>query len=135
MYANKETAVEQTIERKVSDYLALLGENRLPRPSCCPVCGKSASLRWHGCYVRRLITMSQVYTLTVKRLFCFACGHSFACLPDFVEKFYHYAKEVIHFALRLLQSNSYETVAGRFIATAQRCLAVVTLHFWRRRFS
>lgn len=135
MYANKEAAVEQTIESNVRDYLARIKENRLPKPSHCPTCGQNSSLIWHGRYMRRLITMVQVYTLPVKRLFCAACRHSFACLPDFVAKFYHYAKGVIHFALQQLRSNSYERVAGLFIATAQRSLAVVTVYLWRRRFS
>ena len=65
----KESAVEQTIEQKAKDYCACVEENRIPKPECCQVCGRTGCLSWRGSYARSLITMARTYTLHVKRVF------------------------------------------------------------------
>lgn len=132
----KESAVEQAIEQKAKDYCACVEENRIPKPECCQICRRAGRLRWRGSYVRSLITMARTYTLPVKRVFCCYCGHTFGLLPDFVMKFYHYARETVLYAVRMLRSHTFEAVAGKFIIERRnRCLATLTLYFWRRKFS
>mgnify|MGYP001586089315 FL=1 len=136
MYDTKESAVEQTIEQKAKDYCACVEEKRIPKPECCQVCGRTGRLRWRGSYVRSLITMARTYTLPIKRVFCCFCGHTAGLLPDFVVKFYHYARETIIYAVRMLKSHTFEAVAGKFIVERKnRCLATLTLYFWRRKFT
>jgi hypothetical protein len=136
MYNAEESAIEQTIEQKANDYCARVEENRIPKPECCQVCGRAGCLRWRGSYARSLITMAGTYTLPIKRVFCHFCGHTFGLLPDFVLKFYHYAGETILCAVRMLKSHTFEAVAGKFIVERKnRCLAILTLYFWRRKFA
>lgn len=136
MYNAKESAVERMIEQKASDYCACVAENRIPKPDYCQVCGHAGCLRWRGSYVRSLLTMARTYTLPVKRVFCRSCGHTFGLLPDFVLKFYHYARETVLYAVRMLGSYTFEAVAGKFVAERKnRCLAALTLYFWRRKFA
>lgn len=136
MYDIKENAVEQTIKQKVEDYSTRLEQKTMPKPCHCQICGHAGFLKWHGSYMRSLITLTQTYTLRIKRLFCPFCGHTFGLLPDFVMKFYRYAKQVIHFAIRMLRSHTFEAVAGKFILERKkRCLAILTLYFWRRKFA
>jgi len=46
-----------------------------------------------------------------------------------------YAKDIIRRALRLLKSRTYEAVADWFMEEGRRYVAVLTLHFWRRKFA
>ena len=136
MHDAKVNAIERAIERKARDYCARVEEKRIPKPECCQVCGRAGRLTWRGSYARSLITMARTYTLTVKRVFCCFCGHTFGLLPDFVLKFYHYAGETILYAVRMLKSHTFEAVAGRFVMERKnRCLAALTLYFWRRKFA
>ncbi len=136
MYNAKESAVEQTIERKAKDYCARVEENRIPKPECCQVCGRTGRLRWRGSYARSLITLAKTYTLLIKRVSCRFCNHTFGLLPDFVLKFYHYAGETILYAVQMLRSHTFEAVAGKFIMERKnRCLAPLTLYYWRRKFA
>lgn len=81
------------------------------------------------------MTMTAAHTLPIRRLFCAFCRHTFALLPSFVVKFHRYARESIRRALRLLGSHTYEAVAGMFAGQVENCIAIMTLHLWRRRFS
>lgn len=136
MYNAKENSVEQAVERKAKDYCARVEENRIPKPECCQVCGRAGRLRWRGSYARSLITLAKTHPLPIKRVFCCLCGHTFGLLPDFVLKFYHYARETILYAVRMLRSHTFEAVAGKFIMERKnRCLATLTLYFWRRKFA
>ena len=136
MYDIKDDPVEQAIEQKVRDYVTRVEEKRIPKPECCQVCGRAGCLRLRGSYVRSLITMARIYTLSIKRVFCRFCGHTFGLLPNFVVKFYHYARETILYAVRLLKSHTFETVAGKFIVERKnRCLAILTVYSWRRIFA
>ena len=136
MYNAEESAVEQTIEQKAKDYCACVEANRIPKPECCQVCGRAGRLRWRGTYARSLITLAKTYTLPIKRVSCRFCGHTFGLLPGFVMKFYHYARETILYAVRMLRSHTFEAVAGKFIIEQKnRCLATLTLYFWRRKFA
>lgn len=123
-------------QRKISDYLARFREKRLSKPLCCRVCRRSGRLRWHGSYLRTLITMTQVFDqLPIQRVFCAFCRHAFALLPAFVEKYHHYAKDAIGHALRMLKSHTYETVAGMFVGRAERSIAILTIYLWRREYA
>ena len=135
MHGIKESAVEQALERRVKHYLVRLEGNLLEKPSHCRVCSHAGVLRWHGSYVRSLITLARTYALPVKRLLCVFCGHTFALLPEFVLKFHRYAKATILHAVRMLGLRTYEAVAGMFVGQGERCIAILTLHLWRRRFA
>lgn len=124
-----------SIDEQIQGYLARVREGRLPKPACCQLCGRSGQMRWHGSYLRTLITLAQTHVLPIKRVFCVLCGGTFAHLPIFVAKFHRYAKELIRRALRLLKSRTYEAVADWFVEEGRRYVAVMTLHFWRRRFA
>ncbi len=134
MHGTKEAVVEQTIGSRVQNYQDRLNQKLIPKPSNCQVCGHAGRLSWHGSYERRLLSMTQIYTLGIRRLFCALCRHSFALLPNFVMKFCHYAKETILSAVRMLRIHTYEAVAGRFMAQDQRCMSTLTLYLWRRKF-
>jgi len=135
MYRTKETAVEETIGRKVEQYLACLEGDLLRKPPHCLVCGRAGSLRWHGSYARSLVTLARTYTLEVKRLLCLLCGHTSALLPEFALKYHRYARAAILHAVRMLGSRTYEAVAGMFVEQGERCIAILTLHLWRRKFA
>lgn len=131
MYGTKEIAVEQAIQRKVTDYRTCLEQKLIPKPQNCQLCKHAGSMRWHGYYTRSLMTMTQTYTLPIRRIFCAFCCHTFSCIPKFVMKFRRYAKDIILLAVSLLRSHSYESVADKFAIQGKRCLAILTLYFWR----
>lgn len=135
MYNIKITAVEQIIKLKVENYLTRLKQKLISKPKHCHICGHAGYLTWHQSYERSLITMTETYRLPIKRVKCGHCHHTFAILPEFVMKFYHYAKETIFFAIEMLKTCTYEAVADKFMGHENRCLAIVTLHFWRRKFA
>jgi hypothetical protein len=35
----------------------------------------------------------------------------------------------------MLGSRTYEAVAGMFVEQGERCIAILTLHLWRRKFA
>ena len=89
--------------------------------------------------MRRLITLTKIYSLPICRLFCTLCRHTFVLLPPFIIKFYHYAKEVIYAALAQLKSRTYhavaEAIANGLAEQKDRGLSTLTLYFWRRKFA
>lgn len=127
------------MERDIEAYAARFHEERPAKPNRCRRCGCGGPLHWHGRYVRRLITLTKIHALPIRRLFCTLCRRTFALLPPFVVKFHHYAKEVIDTALAWLKSRTYHSVAesidNGLVETERRGLATLTLYFWRRRFT
>jgi hypothetical protein len=95
-------------------------------------------LRWHGSYVRRLITLVNTYSLPIRRLFCSRCRHTFALIPSFIVKFHRYAKEIIQRAFNWLKTLTFDAVAERLsndcLARENHNLAPLTLYLWRRKF-
>lgn len=81
-----------------------------------------------------MITLARTYILPVKRVLCALCRRTFAHLPAFVEKFHRYARSLIRHVLRRLKAQTYDAVADWFVEQGQRYVAVLTLHFWRRKF-
>lgn len=123
------------IEQRIVAYRSRVEQQQVPKPRVCRICGCVGRLRWHGLYRRTLITLAKTYILPIKRLFCALCRHTFALLPDFALKFHRYAVETIRFALKQLGWCTYEQVAEMFVGQDDRCLAPLTLHFWRRKFA
>jgi len=134
MHDIKESPIEMTIGRQVERYVFRVEASLLAKPTHCRVCGHPGCLRWHGRYMRELVTLIRTFTLPVRRLFCSSCGHTFALLPIFVVKFCRYARPVIRHALTMLTGRTYEAVAGLFTARVDPGLAIQTLYSWRRRF-
>src|SRR6266852_1340724 len=99
------------VDSQIERYSFQVRERRLSKPSRCLLCHEPDNLYWHGCYPRSLITWAQEVQLLIKRLFCKACRHTFACLPNFIVKFRRYAKFIICYALRKLATHTYEAVA------------------------
>ena len=126
------------LESKINEYLQCFKEKRPPKPTTCEVCERHDCLRWHGSYVRSLISLAKTYSVPIRRLFCTSCRHTFALLPSFIAKFHRYAKEVIRTALTWLKSHTYEATAdflvNRLMVGREHPFATVTLHLWRRKF-
>ena len=121
-------------ERKIKKYLKDFKKNNLKRPDWCEVCGKRVKLNWHAKYMRNVITLCGIYSLPIKRLKCPFCGHTFALLPDFIEKYHRYSRDVIAFVLRKLKRFSYKEVADALVGKSEICIGVLTLYNWKKRF-
>ena len=119
-------------DRQVQRYQLAIQENHVPKPRHCLLCHEPDNLDWHGCYPRSLITWAQEVQLLIKRLFCKACRHTFACLPDFIVKFRRYAKSIIRYALKQLASMTHDAVADELAQAIPHCnLSTRTLYFWQ----
>lgn len=135
MYDSKENVIEQGIKQKIDNYLTRLKRRIIFKPKNCQICNHAGKLEWHGSYIRSLITFTQLYYLPIKRIFCAHCNHTFACIPEFVEKFRQYAKGAIRFAVRMLKTQTYEEVANLFTPNKERYIAILTLYHWCRKFA
>lgn len=124
----------RNIKGQVKLYANRLKQGKLSKPSRCLLCKRKTVFYWHGSYGRDLIAYSQSFHLTIKRLLCTLCHHTFALLPDFVEKFCRYAKAVIYFALEKLKLLTYEAVAELMMEKTGQVIAPLTLFFWKRKF-
>lgn len=75
----------------------------LQRPMRCCVCGCRVDLRTHDSYARSLIDREggkTVYAvIQIRRVLCTGCGHTHACLPDYVVPYSTYS---LFFILRVL---------------------------------
>ena len=127
------------LESQIDHYLRRFQNKRLSKPTCCQVCKRSGRLRWHGIYVRQLISLTKIYSVPVRRLFCTLCRHTFALLPFFIVKFHRYARDVIRTALSWLKTRTSEKVAehlaNRLTEPSHHPIGPLTLYFWRRKFS
>ena len=123
----------------IERYIEKARTGGLAKPNRCAICARAGSLSWHGTYQRSLITLTQKWTIPIKRLYCRLCDHTFALLPAFVVKFHRYAKEVIRTALRWLRSRTREAVAemiaNSFPKPMKPEIATLTLYLWRRKFA
>ena len=127
-------SILRNTEQIIKRYLADFNNKRLKKPECCEVCGRTCKLTWHAKYLRKLITLCGIYHIPIKRLYCPACKHTFALLPEFIEKFHRYAKDVIIFALRNLKKFSYNKVADMLMEKSEICIEILTLYNWKKKF-
>ena len=123
------------IENQVKRYERQLEEGSLSEPERCAVCKKESKFYAHGQYQRQLITPRQNYTLTIRRLLCTICEHTFGLLPGFVAKFHRYSKDFIETVLKKLKFLSYERAADWVMENWERYLSPITLFYWEREFS
>ena len=122
------------IEYRIQLYLRRFQDKQLSKPTHCQVCRKPGPLRWHGGYVRTLITRAKIHRLPIRRLLCAACHRTFAFLPDFICKFRRYAKTIIRYAVKKLATHTYDAVTDLLSqALPHTNLATRTLHYWRRQ--
>jgi hypothetical protein len=92
-------------------------------------------LSWHANYTRGLITLSGRYDISIKRLFCPLCKHTFALIPEFIEKFHRYAKDVITFVLeRIKKFISYKNIADKLMDKCGLNIDILTLYKWKKKF-
>ena len=122
---------KESIKKYLSDY----AKGRIEKPECCEICGKKIKLTWHAEYKRKLITLTGIYEVPIRRLYCHHCKHTFALLPEFIEKFYRYAKDVIFFAVKELKKHTYDHVAGELPNNISLNIAINTLSNWNRKFA
>jgi hypothetical protein len=124
-----------SLDQEIQAYREAFQEKRLPKPPRCEVCGGPGPLHWHAVYERSLICFHETVVLPVHRVLCSACHATFVSLPDFVVKFYRYARPVIRFALDHLKRCSFNAVADLLMDHCGRAVATFTLYLWRRRFA
>ena len=123
------------IEDQVKRYERQLEDGQLSKPERCAVCKRKSKFYAHGQYVRQLITPRQNYTITIRRLFCTICEHTFGLLPSFVAKFHRYSKNFIETVLKKLKFLSYEKAADWVMENWERYISPLTLVFWKRKFA
>lgn len=119
----------------IKKYLSDFKEGRIEKPKCCKICGNESNLIWHAKYTRKLITLTGIYELSIRRLYCPHCKHTFALLPEFIEKFYRYGKDVIFFAVKELKKYTYDHVAGKLLDIISIEIAMNTFSKWNRIFA
>jgi len=118
----------------IINYLKDFENKKLKKPCRCEKCGRKSRLIWHAKYVRKIITLFGVYNLPVKRLMCPLCKHTFALLPEFIQKFHRYAKDFIAFALEKLRKFAFSEVMGKldkFMEDA--AISPITLYKWKNK--
>jgi hypothetical protein len=125
----------------IKKYLSDFENKKLRKPCRCEICGKKCNLTWHADYIRKIITLSGIYHLPIKRLMCPLCKHTFALLPEFVKKFRRYAKDVIAFAVEKLKKFYFEEVRDKLDRLLHNLpgepeiyLSISTLYQWKKKF-
>lgn len=121
----------ESIKKYQSDF----EKGRIEKPDSCEICGKKNKLTWHAKYTRKLITLTGIYELSIRRLYCPHCKHTFALLPKFIKKFYRYGKDVIFLAVKKLQEYAYEYVATELMVKSSIEIEITTLYNWNRKFA
>ena len=122
-------------KESIKKYLSDVEKGRLDKPDCCEICGNKTNLTWHAKYIRKLITLTGIYYLPIRRLYCRHCKHTFALLPEFIEKFYRYGKDVVFFAVKELKKYTYDHVAGKLLHKISIEIAMNTFSKWNRKFA
>ena len=113
---------------------------RIEKPEYCEICGKKDTLSWHAKYIRRIMALCGTYQIPIKRLYCNSCKHTFALIPEFIEKFKHYGKDVIKFVIDKLKSgkNTLEEVAeklGQFLSVEiSDRFSILTIYNWKNQY-
>ena len=120
--------------KSIKKYQSDFKKGKIEKPECCKICGNESNLTWHAQYTRKLITLTGIYKLSIRRLYCPHCKHTFALLPEFVEKFYRYGKDVIFFAVKKLKEHTYDHVAGVLNKISIE-VEINTLFNWNRKFT
>lgn len=123
------------IENQVKRYERQMEGGKLPKPERCAVCKKGSKFYAHGRYQRQLLTPRRNYTLTIRRLLCRICEHTFGLLPSFVAKFHRYSKDFIETVLKKLKFLSYEKAADWVMESWERYISPGTLVYWEREFA
>ncbi len=121
----------ESIKKYQSDF----EKGRIKKPDCCESCGNKTNLTWHAKYKRKLITLTGIYELSIRRLYCHHCKHTFALLPKFIEKFYRYGKDVVFFAIKELKKHTYDYVVEELPDDISINIAINTLSNWNRTFA
>jgi hypothetical protein len=112
---------------------------RSKKPDRCSVCHRECALWWHDEYIRKLVTLCGVYEIPIKRLYCPLCKHTFALIPEFIEKFHRYAKDVIEYALKELKKLSHKKVAEKIAIILdtevyETFIGPATIYNWEKEF-
>ena len=128
----------QQTESKINKYLKDFNNKELSKPEYCEICGKKTTLSWHAIYFRNIITFCGLFKIPIRRLYCCSCKHTFALLPNFIEKFRHYSSDVIKFALEKLKKLTYDKVANILIqlipVDSIVNFSVITLYLWKKQY-
>lgn len=118
----------------IKKYIDDIEHKKLKKPCRCEICGRICNLAWHAEYIRKIITLFGVYHLPIKRLMCPLCKHTFALLPEFIQKFHRYAKDFIAFAIEKLKKFNFREVIeklDKFLKDAD--ISPITLYKWKNK--
>lgn len=131
--------IVRNLESVIKQYLKEVETGQQKKPCRCKVCGSECNLWWHDEYTRKLITLRGIYKIPIKRLYCPLCKHAFALIPDFIKKFYRYAKDVIDFALKELKKLSLNKVACKIAEMLnteeyETLIGPATVYKWQKKF-
>lgn len=112
----------------------------IEKPECCEICGKRTRLSWHAKYHRTIISLCGTYVIPIKRLYCNSCKHTFALIPEFIEKFKHYGRDIIKFVINKLKSGKHaiEEVAGELeqllpVEISDK-FSILTIYNWKKQY-
>ena len=122
-------------KESIKKYLSDFEKEKIKKPDIWEICGNKNNLTWHAKYTRNLITLAGIYELPIRRLYCPVCKHTFALLPEFIEKFYRYGKDVVFFAVKELKKHTYDYVAGKLLDKISIEIAMNTFSRWNRKFA
>ena len=127
-------------EGLINRYLEDFENGRLNKPEYCNVCGRKCKLLWHAKYIRELITSCRVYDkIPIRRLFCPLCKHTFALIPEFIEKFCRYGKDIIIFVVKEIKKRTgiakIADKLARFMEAVDIYIDISTLYRWKEKSS
>ena len=125
------------IKEKINRYNESCKNNNIRKPARCIFCKNYNCLRWWSWYERKVITLFAEVTFSIKRVCCHVCKKTFCCLPDFLIKYYRYAKDVIAYALHQLKEYGYNEIANMLSQLSEdRCIliSIQTLMKWNKLF-
>lgn len=123
------------IRELIRKYLEDFSQGRWEKPQRCKLCGKGGSLSWHSSYRRKVITLSGVYEIPIKRLYCRECRRTFGHLPPFILKYRRYGADVIVLLLEEKKRKTYEEVVSEASERYGLLLDVLTIWLWRKGIS
>jgi transposase-like protein len=99
------------------------------RSIACPTCQNTLGITRHGAYQRQIYLNAETHIqISVTRLRCHACSHTFVLLPASVIPFKRYVLQLVLTALRVIWTKS--------VYHAEQNLGIATraLRYWRSQF-
>jgi DNA-directed RNA polymerase subunit RPC12/RpoP len=103
------------LKTEIKEYITKFSEGKLSPPCRCPYCNGSNEFMFHSNYYRNLRDIMYIFkNIPIQRYKCLECGRTFANLPDFIKKWYQYAKPVIIFTVNQIIKKGCEKIHDIF---------------------